>query len=89
MSPAAPQEASKIFFFLKEKEAKRTSRLWLGVCNDRRRPSPQLRLLGKGMMGFAGCGTAEAPPTESFLLLFPSKKRSACCPSRLTSLDLD
>jgi hypothetical protein len=47
-TPPGKQGKARIFFFLKEKEAKRTSRLWLGVAatGEANRPLSVHRKMG-------------------------------------------
>jgi hypothetical protein len=70
------QKGRKVFFFLKEKEAKRT---FVRLVSETpipggALPPPSVSRKG-GRMGFASCGFTEPKRTKVFLLLFLQKKK--------------
>jgi L-alanine-DL-glutamate epimerase-like enolase superfamily enzyme len=73
MVGAARRGKGRIFFFLKEKEAKRTSSVGLGEATTGEAHHPAFSVAGAGIIGFADCRNTE-PKWGSFFASFFEKK---------------
>jgi hypothetical protein len=73
MSPAAAGQQGKDFFFLKEKEAKRTSSVWLGAAATGEAHPPTFGVSGRGLLA-SPVTAAPSPNGQSFFASFFSKK---------------